>query len=162
MSSNYMFEIKRTNRGYLITGIILFIFTTIVATTSEVKYFLTIVITYIPSILLLIFYFILPRTRIIVKGDTIHILNDSKEHIINLSNIVYVVLVYTPKLTWPGWYLNHLTIRYCINEKLRKLKLGTFSWNESSITELYEYLSMWRFKYGYEVKTIKTLLPFLY
>jgi len=46
--------------------------------------------------------------------------------------------------------------------KIRSLKLRTLSWSENDIADLYRYLNLFRERYRYDVKVVKTLFTFMH
>ncbi|MCD6368769.1 MAG: hypothetical protein J7L38_03115 [Thermoproteales archaeon] len=177
MRPEWEFTLQRDNKGYLVYGLILLFICMILMFPLIIDYGLHVHVLIpilmalspllAPSILLISLYFTLPRDTITVKGDTLYLTRGNKRLVIPFSRIASVHVVYAYSLTSLGLKsnLHHVTIKYredASYSKTTTLKIGVLSWGEENVSELYRYLNLLRNRYKYEVKTIKTLLPFIY
>ena len=153
----YEFEIRRDNIGWLVAGIILFVTHLIVHIRTRDVFSLLIagfsILTGFALYLLL-----LPRDLILVRGDTLHVVKRNTCYDIKLSDIIEVILVYGKRMGWQP-YLDHLRIKYLDKDRVKTLKLGTFSWDSEGISELYRYLNLFKGRYEYKVYVKESWLP---
>lgn len=164
-TTNLTLEIRRSNKGYRntgIKGIILLVLAIIYTLLTEYGNweFLLIVITIFSLIPAFFFtlYFILPKYRIIVIGGELRLIN-GKEQIIKLRDIIRVTFTYKMiHYKHLRSYPSHIIIEYHKNNKISKLKLGTFSWNLKDLHKLFNHLSIYSNDYGYKT-TIKGKIP---
>ncbi|RLF18943.1 MAG: hypothetical protein DRZ82_07420 [Thermoprotei archaeon] len=164
------FSIRRNNRGYLVYGIIMLFMCVAFATYMFMErcrhwlYFLPSFVLLSLSILFIVLYISLPKDIIVVKKDMLHLIRGTRKIEIPFSRIVSVNLVYEIRLGHAP-VLSHLTIKYrdaMSYSKIRSLKLRTLSWSENDIADLYRYLNLFRERYRYDVKVVKTLFTFMH
>jgi len=164
------FSIRRNNRGYLVYGIVMLFMCVAFAIYMFMErcrhwlYFLPSFVLLSLSMIFIILYIILPKDIIVVKRDMLHLIRRDKKIEIPFSRIVAVSLVYEIRLGCAP-VLSHLTIKYrdaMSYSRIRSLKLRTLSWSEDDIAEVYRYLNLFRERYRYDVKVVKTLFTFMH
>jgi len=99
-----------------------------------------------------------------MKRDRLYLIRGSKKVEIPFTQILAVHLVYRYDFA-KRHILSHLTIKYrdeFIFDNVKTLKLGVASWNPNDIAELYRYLSFFRERYRYDIKVVKSLIPFIH